>query len=464
MEGSVESRIGRVGFIPALIFAACVAFSYQPSAFSGQQSGDESADRPTFTKDVAPILQRSCQRCHRPGQIAPMSLLTYEDARPWAKSMRHQVSTRRMPPWHVDRSVGEYYPDPSLSDEEIATIVEWIDGGAPKGNPADMPPPLEFPPDEVWEFGEPDLVVTMPEEWVVPAEGEDVFTNFRFPSGLTEDRYIRWIEVKPSKAGRESIHHIIVYAVQDDQEYVGEDFIERDDDPNRFGRDGQRLGSLLIEYAVGNTGDIYTEDTGKLLMAGAEIRFGSHYHSVGKEIRDRTSVGFGFHPKGHVPKYRVISTRIFAGLPGQSRLNMLDIPPGADNVRHDGYRRLPRPTKVLSFQAHMHYRGKAMDLEAISLDGRRELLTRITNYNFNWQIAYPYKNPPVFPAGTVLHVTSYHDNTANNPFNPDPTVRVGWGNTTEDEMAIGWTNFVYITDEEYEETLAAGKTNTLFTP
>lgn len=418
------------------------------SEIAGAQSGPV-----TFTKDVAPIFQRSCQKCHRPGLLAPMALLTYEDARPWAKSIRERVSTRSMPPWHIDRSVGEYYPDPSLSDEEIQKIVQWVDTGSPRGNPADMPPPIVFPSLEEWQFGEPDLVVTMPEEYVVPPEGKDTFPNFRFPSGLTEDRYIKWIEVKPSRDGRKSIHHIIVYAIQDDIEYVGEDRIEGDDDPTRVGRDGQRLGSLLIEYAVGNNGDIYADGTGKLLMAGAEIRFGSHYHSVGEDIRDRTSVAFGFYPVGYVPKHRVISTRIYAGIPGSRRLNQLNIPPNDPNVRHDGYRRLPRPTKLLSFQAHMHYRGKAMELEAIHLDGRRELLTNVQNYDFNWQVAYPYKNPPIFPTGTVLHVTSYHDNSAANPYNPDPDVWVHWGSTTEDEMAIGWTNFVYISDEEYEEYL-----------
>ena len=215
------------------------------------------------------------------------------------------------------------------------------------------------------------------------------------------------------------------------------------------------MGSLLIEYAVGNNGDMYADGTGKLLMAGAEIRFGSHYHSVGEEIRDRSSIAFGFYPKGYVPKHRVISTRIFAGLPGNGGfLGNLDIPPGANNVRHDGYRRLIKPAMILSFQAHMHYRGKAMELEAIHLDGSHELMTNVNNYDFNWQVAYPYKVPPVFPAGTVLHVTSYHDNSAENPYNPDPEAQVGWGSTTSDEMAIGWTNCVYITEEEYDDIMA----------
>ena len=358
-----------------------------------------------------------------------------------------------MPPWHIDRTIGDYEPDPSLSDEEVATVVAWVDAGAPMGDPSDLPAPVDWPDSEAWEFGEPDLVVEMEQDMIVPPEGPDLFPSFVASSGLEEDRYIRWIEVKPSVEGRETVHHVIVYAIQDDQDYVGDDRVEGDDDPTRLHSDGQRTGSLLIEYAVGNTGDVYRDGTGKVLLAGAKIRFSAHYHSLGTEIRDRLRVGFGFYPKGYVPPNRIISTRIFAGLPSESsgRSIELSIPPHAPNVRHDGYRVLPRPTKLISFQPHMHYRGKAMELEVIHLDGRRELLTRVNNYDFNWQVAYPYKTPPVYPAGTILHVTSWHDNSADNPHNPDPTAWVGWGNRTIDDMAIGWTNFVYLSDEQYDE-------------
>ena len=194
-----------------------------------------------------------------------MSLLTYESARPWARAVKRRVASRDMPPWHIDRSVGVYDPDPSLSDAEIATIVRWVDSGAPEGDAADLPPPLSFPSAVEWEFGEPDLVVTMEEDMVVPAMGPDLYPNFVADSGLEEDRYVKWIEVKPSIPARASVHHIIVYAIQDDLEYVGEDRVERDDDPSRVHADGLLRGSLLIEYATGNTGDIYAEGTGKLL-------------------------------------------------------------------------------------------------------------------------------------------------------------------------------------------------------
>ncbi len=429
--------------------AAAIAGSLPASA---AESARDAIEAPTFSRDIAPIFQRSCERCHRQDSPAPMSLGTYTSSRPWARSIKKRVVSREMPPWHIDRSIGEYDPDPSLRDEEITTIARWVDAGAPEGDPAELPPPIQWPAEEDWEFGEPDLVVEMDEEMVVPAEGPDLFTSFVADTGLEQDRYIKWIEVKPSIEGRRSVHHVIVYAMQDDAEYIGDDRIEADDDPTRVGADGALRGSLLIEYAVGNTGDIYSEGTGKLLMAGAKVRFRPHYHPVGDEIHDRLRVGFGFYPEGVVPTRRVISTRIFAGLPNaEGRLNELSIPPGAPNVRHDGYRVLPRPTKIISFQAHMHYRGKAMALEAIHLDGRREPLTVIDNYDFNWQVAYPYKDPPVFPAGTVLHVTSWHDNSEANRHNPDPTAWVGWGARTIDDMAIGWTNFVYLTEDEYED-------------
>ncbi len=443
--------IARFGLLAGLLTGP-VAFAFASPA----ETSSDSAAELTYAKDIAPIFQRSCERCHRPGTAAPMSLLTFEQLRPWVRSIQRRVASREMPPWHVDRTIGEYDPDPSLSDEEIGKIVSWVEGGAKRGDPADLPPPIDWPDTEAWEFGEPDLVVEMEEEMVIPAEGPDLFTNHVADSGLTEDRYIRWIEVKPSVEGRESVHHAMVYAIQDDADYIGEDRVEGDDDPNRVDSSGNKMGSMLIEYAVGNTGDIYRDGAGKILMEGAKIRFAPHYHSVGREVRDRTRIGFGFYPKGYVPPNRIISTRIFAGIPtDDGRLNELHIPPYASNVRHDGYRVLPKPTRVISFQAHMHYRGKAMMLEAIHLDGRREPLTYIKDYDFNWQIAYPYKNPPVFPAGTVLHVTSWHDNSAENADNPDPSAWVGWGNRTIDDMAIGWTNYVYLTDEQYQEHLAA---------
>ncbi len=416
-----------------LAVAIVIAGATLPAA---DKTGAKAGAPSTFTKDVLPILQKSCQRCHRPGTPAPMSLLTYEEARPWAKSIREKVVERYMPPWHIDRTVGEYYPDPSLSDEDIATIVKWVDSGSPRGNPEDAPPPRTLTQLGAWEFGEPDLVVTSTGV-TMPADGPDLFTNVEVASGLGEDRYIKWIQVIPED--RKLLHHVLVYTMQDEPSN-GSPVLDDDGPVTARGQ------SLLIEHAVGNDGDYFTDGTGKLLKAGAKLRFSLHYHAYGQQVTDHTKIGFGFYPKGVVPKHKIITK-------GISNRDGLSIPPLTDNARSDAYFRLEGPAKIISFQPHMHFRGKRMLLEAILPDGTQKLLTHVAHYTFNWQITYPYKNPPTLPKGTFLHVIAYHDNSTKNPYNPDPTAWVGWGDRTVDEMNIGWTDFVYITEEEYRQSV-----------
>ena len=262
--------------VVALVFATSVATL--PAANDAGPSTVPA--NPTFTKDVLPIFQKSCQACHRPDQMAPFSLLTYEDARPWSRSIKQKVETRYMPPWHLDRSVGEYDPDPSLSDNEIAIISKWVDNGSPKGDPKDAPPPVVFPPANSWVFGEPpDLVVTS-SGYNVPRTGMDLYPSVTVPSGLTEDRYIKWMQVLPENP--KVVHHVLVYTIQD-QQSVGT--VERAAGAAaRGGRNGgganaaaagggQPTSSLLIEYARGNDGDIFREGSAKMLQAGSQIRF-----------------------------------------------------------------------------------------------------------------------------------------------------------------------------------------------
>jgi hypothetical protein len=407
-------------------------------------------DNPTFTKDVLPIFQKSCQACHRPDQMAPFSLVTYEDARPWARSIKQKVETRYMPPWHLDRSVGEYDPDPSLSDNEIAIISKWVDNGAPKGDPKDAPPPVVFPPANSWVFGEePDLVVTS-SGYDVPRTGMDLYPSVTVPSGLTEDRYIKWMQVMPENP--KVVHHVLVYTIQDAQS-VGR--VVRTAAPGgaaRGGRNnapaasGQPTSSLLIEYARGNDGDIFRPGSAKMLEAGSQIRFSFHYHPNGETAvpNERTKIGIKFFPKGYTPEHLIVTQ-------GISSQETLVIPPGESNARSDAYFRLEQPARLVSFQPHMHYRGKRQTLEAILPNGQVKLLTDVNRFVWTWQIAYPYKNEPALPAGTVLHMTAWHDNSAGNKENPDPTAFVGWGPRTVDEMNIGWLDFYYITDKEYAE-------------
>ncbi len=438
---------------------------------------------PTFAKDVLPILQRSCQNCHRPGTYAPMSLLTYQDARPWARSIKQRVQSRQMPPWHIDRTIGEYLDDPSLNDQEVDTIVRWVDGGAQQGNPADGPPPRKFTPLDEWVYGEPDLVVQMEKGFKIPAEGADTLPSEVVDPHITEDRYVKWVQIIPT--AHCCVHHSHVY-------------VEIPEGADTEGL-GLGMGSNLedavdlIEYAAGNDADIFAEGTAKMIKAGSLFRFAPHYHPYGEEAFDKQKVGIKFYPRGYKPKYVVTSHRIRTGVGNDWVLNrervedlllragykldidepsmptgawleenalagaaLLSIPPNT-LARHDRYWPLPQPALIISFQPHMHFRGTRMVFEAIHPDGRREILTDANRYEQNWQITYTYKTPHLFPAGTILHTISWHDNTANNPHNPDPTAWIGWGNRTMDEMGHGWTDVAFLTEQQYQEELAKRK-------
>ena len=392
----------------------------------------------TFTKDVAPILQKSCQTCHRPGSIGPMSLLTYEDARPWARSMKDRVGRRQMPPWHVDKTVGihKFKDDPSLTDAEIQTIVSWVDAGAPKGDAADMPAPRTFDDSDRWHIGKPDLIVSMPKEFTVKPEAADWWGNFYADSGLTEDRYIKAVEAKPSPGAARVVHHAVQTLVYDE---------------------GTDPGGVLVEYAVGKNGDVFPDGSGKLMKAGAKVRFNMHYHAIGQPVTDRTSVGIVFYPKGYVPKH-VIRTILS---PNQDDL---DIPAGAADVRSDAYYKMERPARLIGFMPHMHNRGKKQCLEAIFPDMHIEQLNCV-NYDFNWQIVYNYADEvaPLLPAGTIMHVISWHDNSTANKYNPDPRNWVGFGNRTTDDMSRHWLTFYYMSEDEFKAEVAernATKTST----
>ena len=397
-------------------------------------AADATSGSVTFSKDIAPIFQASCQNCHRPGNIAPMSLLTYKDARPWARSIKSKVVTRNMPPWFMDKNIGirEFKDDVSLSDEQVAKISAWVDAGAPEGNPADMPPPKQFEDLDKWHIGKPDLIVKMPTKYFVKPAAPDWWGNFMADSGLTEDRYIKAVETKPSVGGGiRVVHHAVTSLINDD---------------------GAAEGGTLNEYAVGKYGDIYPDGAGKLMKAGAKIRFNMHYHAVGEVIGDQTEVAFVFYPKGYVPQH-VMNTVL------SPNNDDLDIPPGDDNIRSDAYFKFDKPVRLTGYQPHMHNRGKAQCLEAIYPNMTVEQINCVSHYNFGWQIAYNYQDDvtPVFPAGTIMHTTTWHDNSAKNPYNPDPRNWVGFGNQTTQDMSRAWLNFYYLTDEEYKAELAKRK-------
>ncbi len=398
----------------------------------------------TFTRDVAPILQRSCQVCHRPGSIAPMSLMTYEDVRPWARAIKRRTSAREMPPWYIDRHVGirKFKEDPSLRDEEIDTIAKWVDAGAPKGNPADMPTPRSFEEVGLWHF-EPDKIVTLPSDVIVPAEGPDEWKDIIVDAALAEDRYIRAIETKPSK-GWQVVHHSVTRMIDPDGADNPEDF----------------RGTFLNEYALGKNADIFPEGAGRLMKAGTKINFNLHLHSIGEATAANVELGLRFYPPGYVPKY-VQETQ------GVGSNNDLDIPPNTDDVRAEGYFTLTKPARLLSFQPHMHNRGKAMCVEAIYprtddfafAPNKVETISCVDRYQFAWHIVYHYAEEaqPLLPAGTVLKVTGWHNNTASNRFNPDPEQLVTYGQRTVDDMSFAWMQWYYLSEEEFKEQVEARK-------
>jgi hypothetical protein len=389
----------------------------------------------TFTRDVAPILQRSCVTCHRPGEIAPMSLLTYEDARPWARSIKTRVASREMPPWHIDRTIGiqEFKDNPSLSDDEIATIVRWVDAGSPRGNPADMPPARQFAEAGAWQIGKPDLIVAFP-TYRVPAAGADLFGSLYADSPLTEDRYIKAIQTRAGdERSRRVIHHALSYSV------VAGDNTQSDGDDSRS--DG---GLFLNEYASGKNAEVYGDDSGVLLQQGRRFKMDYHLHSIGEAVDAKMEVGVIFYPKGVVPKHVRWSKQL-----GFTTTD-LDIP-GNTLVRFDGYQRLNKAAKITAFQPHMHARGKVQCLELIYPNASTEMIN-CAHFNYNWHLTYNYKDEvaPLVPAGTLLHIISWQDNTSNNKFNPDPKNWVGNGSRTIDEMAFSWIGWYDMTDEEYK--------------
>ena len=402
--------------------------------------------QPTFTKDIAPIFQQKCEACHRPGYIAPMSLQTYQEVRPWARSIRQRVATRQMPPWHIDKAVGvqEFKNDRSLTNEEIDTIVHWIDNGAPRGNPEDMPPPVVFADDDVWNYadffgGPPDLVVYST-PYTMPALAQDHWWRPEVPIGLTEDRWIRGIEIRPSTVpGRRITHHALARLQQEEED-------------DALGAASDIGPGLLMEWAVGKQGEIMRPNSGKLLKADASIVWDIHYHAVGEEITDTVELGLYLYPKDQPPKYRQVLAAFSTFEGGRESLS---IPPNKVTVT-EAFHVLKQNGRIENFQPHLHLRGRGMQMEAILPTGERKMLSLVSKFNFDWHNNYVYADhaAPLLPKGTVLAFKAWYDNTAGLRGNPDPNQWVGWGDRTVDEMGHAWVNVTYLDDADYEAAVA----------
>jgi len=444
--------IRRAGFALALIALPLGAQNNQPVATVVANAAAKRADPPTWARDVAPIMQAKCQVCHQPDAIAPMSLLTYADAKRAATRIKSRVATRRMPPWHLDKTVGiqDYKNDRSLSDAEINTIVDWVEAGAPEGDPKLAPPPVKWPDPNVWQFedrfGAPDLVVKSA-PFTRTARGEDKWFRPATETGLTEERWVKAIEIKPSfPDGRRVVHHVLTMLEQEEHGVTGLASTATEMGPMSAG--------LFMEWALGKSGEIFNEDAGKLMLPGAKIRWELHYYAIGRDVKDdQVELGVWFYPRGYKPKNRTILT-MYNAAPG----SQLDIPPDKMAMTQNFYV-LRAPARIENFQPHMHMRGKAMMMEAVYPDGKRAVLSNVDNFQWQWHNNYIFADDaaPLLPKGTTLVFTAWHDNTKGNPNNPDPEQWVGWGDRTVDEMAHAWVDVTYLEQADFEKLVAERK-------
>jgi hypothetical protein len=416
----------------------------------------------TFSKDVAPIFYQNCVACHRPNNIAPMSLLTYKESRPWARSIRQKIVSGEMPPWHADPRYGTFINDVRLKKEEIDTIVAWVEQGAKEGNPKDLPKQPQF--QDGWEMGKPDIEFPIPQEYTLSAAGEinDQYEYFTVETNFKEDRWVQAVELRPGN--RKVVHHAHVYveappepkeANNKSSEPFIDPWVKYFDKVHGLNRlkmnlpaedngcstphggyfpevDASSHGGPLGSYVPGKAPDQWPQGMAKRIPKGSKLNFQIHYARTGEVEKDRTSVGliFAKEPPRHVVK-RVDITNFF-----------FKIPPQAPNHEVTACYTFKEDVLALSYLVHMHYRGKDMKFEAFYPDGRREILLNVPNYNFNWQTAYRLKNPVRIPKGTRVMVTSHFDNSAKNRYNPDPTQTLRWGDATEFEMCDGWIEYI----------------------
>jgi len=390
----------------------------------------------TFHKQIEPILQARCQGCHRPGEAAPMSLLSYQEARPWAKAIREAVLVRKMPPWFADPAHGVFANDRRMPQEEIDRIVAWVDGGAKEGDPKVAPKPRTFT--DGWVMGKPDAVIEMPVDFPVPASGTVEYTYFVVPTGFTEDKWVENVEVRAGNS--KVVHHVVLEVRPPGVKYLaeakyGEPFVPEQRPKAHKPDTGQGLLELAsIEvagvYVPGGVPYYLKPGQARLIPAGSDLIFQMHYTTNGKAATDRSRVGFQFAKEP--PKERVVNTFV-------SNRN-LHIPPGAADEAVLAKVTLQADSTLLAMFPHMHVRGKGFEYRATYPSGETETLLSVPKYNFNWQLTYYLTQPKALPKGTVLECVARYDNSANNPFNPDPAKEVYWGDQTWDEMLAGFVD------------------------
>ena len=392
----------------SIVFLIAFCIVALPSSSADNAKKNEEA-AVTFSRDVAPILYKNCVECHRPGEIAPMSLLSYKDARPWARSIKEQVVARDMPPWHADPQHSEFLNDRRLSQKEVETIAAWVDQGAREGDPKDLPPTPKFP--EGWNIGKPDAIFYLPQAWPVPAEGTVDYKYFTVPTNFEEDMWVQAAEIRPGE--RSVVHHVIVFVQGGGQQ------------------------KLLAGYAPGEQPAIIPKGLGRKIPAGSNLVFQVHYTPAGKAVNDRSYIGLVFAKE--TPKYDIMTRPVMN--------TRLVIPPGDENYEVRSTYTFTEDAQIRSLMPHMHYRGKDFEIRVTYPDGTSKIILSVPKYDFNWQSYYLLKEPVAAPKGTRVDCLAHFDNSAKNKYNPDPAKEVRWGDQTWEEMMIGWISYTLDKDE-----------------
>ena len=401
------------------LLAAAMAVAGVTAASSPATLTAAAADAPTFTKDIAPILFNSCVECHRQTGMAPMSLMTYDEVRPWARALRNKVVSREMPPWGADPAIGKFANDISLTPAQIDLVSAWVDAGAPEGSKTDLPKAPVFA--EGWSIGEPDMVFTMVQPFTVPADGTVPYMYVTIPMNLKEDIWIRGVELRPTD--RRVVHHIISDLVEGDGKPVDPTpKLRKDPGLKEIGGIGGLVPGRLYEP--------FEEGVARRIPAGTNIVLQMHYTTIGQPVVDRTQVG--------VILAKEPPSKLRASGGGQMPNISFSIPPGHPNYEVTAKTTFQRDTYLSTLYPHMHVRGKDVSYKLIYPDGREEVVLRVPKYDFNWQTSYKLAEPKFMPKGTTLMVIAHYDNSAANRFNPDPTATVRWGDQTWEEMLIGY--------------------------
>jgi len=427
------NRTRVIGLFSALAMAPALA-----------NAADMDADHPTYAGEVSRIIQDNCQICHQPGQIGPMSFTSYEEVRPWAPLIALKVAQREMPPYQYDSHVGvqELKGDWRMDQEDIDTIVAWVDAGSPMGNLEDLPPAREYPPIGEWrlaaELGPPDHIIKSA-AWDVPANGQDLWWEPEVDSGITESRCIKAVETLPSANAHGSTHH------------ANSHFIVQ----NEAGR--WVTGGRLSEFAYGKLGEMVPEGACRTAPANSKVGWSIHYYPDGNAVPDdQVSVGIWYQDEDFKED---------EAYPQDLRLYFLDgggdylIPPHG-KLMTQGYHSFDHPVRIDSWQPHLHLRGVAMSMEVFDpTTGRKSTISQASSWNAGWNHSHTYEDgyQPLIPAGATLILTAWYDNSAANPHNPDPDQWVGAGQRTTDEMSHAWIAVTHLDDEGYEEMLAERK-------